>query len=199
VNAWARENRTLSVVVRFMKNLRLKRMGNSKPKSLPRFKSPRALVEFFETHDMGEYWDSMPEAHFDIEIKGAKQFVRARLQSCRSVGQQQRMGSFDSAGGATESSPPRQRWVCGPHKDKPRRGDRGKPGATPPVQSVIYQPTPKGSHSFSGRFDPFRVGLYYRFHFRGRCPRLSCLSPAGIVPRAPCKDVDPIDTGMFRR
>lgn len=45
-------------------------MGKSKPKSLPRFKSTRELVEFFETHDMGEYWDLMPEAHFDIEIKG---------------------------------------------------------------------------------------------------------------------------------
>jgi len=44
-------------------------MEKSKPKSLPRFKSSLELVEFFETHDMGEYWDSMPEAHFDIAIK----------------------------------------------------------------------------------------------------------------------------------
>jgi len=27
------------------------------------------LVEFFETHDMGEYWDQMPEAQFEINIK----------------------------------------------------------------------------------------------------------------------------------
>jgi len=44
-------------------------MGKSKAKTLPRSKSLDELVEFFETHDMGEYWDQMPEAHFDIEIK----------------------------------------------------------------------------------------------------------------------------------
>ena len=27
------------------------------------------LVEFFETHDMGEYWQEMPEAQFEIDIK----------------------------------------------------------------------------------------------------------------------------------
>jgi hypothetical protein len=27
------------------------------------------LVEFFDTHDMGEYWEHMPEAHFDIGSK----------------------------------------------------------------------------------------------------------------------------------
>ncbi len=27
------------------------------------------LVEFFDTHDMGEYWDQMPEVHFEVDIK----------------------------------------------------------------------------------------------------------------------------------
>jgi len=27
------------------------------------------LVEFFDTHDLGEYWDQMPEAHFEVDIK----------------------------------------------------------------------------------------------------------------------------------
>ncbi len=27
------------------------------------------LVEFFETHDMGDYWDQMPEAQFEIDVK----------------------------------------------------------------------------------------------------------------------------------
>ena len=44
-------------------------MGKSKSKSLPRFNCSLELVEFFETYDMGEYWDFMPEAHFDVEIK----------------------------------------------------------------------------------------------------------------------------------
>lgn len=41
----------------------------SKSKPLPKFSSLDELVEFFETHDLGEYWDQMPEAHFDIDIK----------------------------------------------------------------------------------------------------------------------------------
>ncbi len=44
-------------------------MERSKTKSIPKFGSLDELVEFFETHDLGEYWDHMPEAHFDIEIK----------------------------------------------------------------------------------------------------------------------------------
>ncbi|MBI5756409.1 MAG: hypothetical protein HZA12_07285, partial [Nitrospirae bacterium] len=27
------------------------------------------LVKFFDTHDLGEYWDAMPEAHFEVDIK----------------------------------------------------------------------------------------------------------------------------------
>ena len=50
-------------------------MGKSKSTSLPRFNSSLALVEFFETHDMGEYWDFMPEVHFDVEIKGRTHLI----------------------------------------------------------------------------------------------------------------------------
>jgi len=44
-------------------------MQKSKTKSIPKFGSLDELVTFFENHDMGEYWDQMPEAHFDIDIK----------------------------------------------------------------------------------------------------------------------------------
>lgn len=44
-------------------------MEKSKTKSIPKFGSLDELVAFFETHDMGEFWDQMPEAHFDIDIK----------------------------------------------------------------------------------------------------------------------------------
>jgi hypothetical protein len=36
---------------------------------MPKFSSLGELVEFFDTHDLGEYWDSMPKACFDIDIK----------------------------------------------------------------------------------------------------------------------------------
>lgn len=35
---------------------------------LPEFESTEALVDFFDTHDMGEYADDLPEAQFDISI-----------------------------------------------------------------------------------------------------------------------------------
>ena len=44
-------------------------MIKSKTKSKSQFDSIAELVEFFDNHDMGEYWDQMPEAHFDIDIK----------------------------------------------------------------------------------------------------------------------------------
>ena len=44
-------------------------MARNKPKGLPPTRSLDELVEFFDTHDMGEYWEHMPEAHFDIDLK----------------------------------------------------------------------------------------------------------------------------------
>ena len=44
-------------------------MAKSKSRPMPKFTSLDKLVEFFDTHDMGEYWDDMPEVHFDIDIK----------------------------------------------------------------------------------------------------------------------------------
>jgi hypothetical protein len=44
-------------------------MTKSKPKNLPRFGSLDELVKFFDTHDLGEYWTEMPEAHFEVDIK----------------------------------------------------------------------------------------------------------------------------------
>ena len=44
-------------------------MARSKAQDIPLPKKLDDLVEFFETHDLGEYWDRMPEAHFEIDIK----------------------------------------------------------------------------------------------------------------------------------
>ena len=37
--------------------------------NMPHFASLDELVELFDTHDLGEYWDEMPEAHFEVDIK----------------------------------------------------------------------------------------------------------------------------------
>jgi hypothetical protein len=44
-------------------------MARNKSRPMPKFSSLDKLVEFFETHDLGEYWERMPEAQFDIEIQ----------------------------------------------------------------------------------------------------------------------------------
>jgi hypothetical protein len=50
-------------------------MEKNKSKTLPRSKSIKELIEFFETHDMGDYWEEMPEAHFEVNIKKRKHLV----------------------------------------------------------------------------------------------------------------------------
>lgn len=44
-------------------------MAESKLKHIPHFAALDDLVEFFDTHDLGEYWEQMPEAHFEVDIK----------------------------------------------------------------------------------------------------------------------------------
>lgn len=50
-------------------------MEKNKARTLPRSKSFKELIDFFETHDMGDYWEKMPEAHFDVSIKKRKHLV----------------------------------------------------------------------------------------------------------------------------
>ncbi len=44
-------------------------MARSKSKKIPNFKSLDELVDFFDTHDLGEYLNGMPEAQFEVDIK----------------------------------------------------------------------------------------------------------------------------------
>jgi hypothetical protein len=50
-------------------------MAESKSKKLPQFNSSQELVEFFDTHDLGEYESELPEADFDVDIKRHLYFV----------------------------------------------------------------------------------------------------------------------------
>jgi hypothetical protein len=50
-------------------------MAKSKAKTLPAMNSINELVDFFETHDLGEYWEQMPEADFEVNIKRRKHLV----------------------------------------------------------------------------------------------------------------------------
>ena len=43
-------------------------MAENKSKSLPSFRSADELVAFFDTHDMGEYWEQLPEVEVAISL-----------------------------------------------------------------------------------------------------------------------------------
>jgi hypothetical protein len=58
-------------------------MAASKKSSRPATDSLDELVELFETHDMGEYWDQMPVADFEIGIVKHKHLVGSGRRSHR--------------------------------------------------------------------------------------------------------------------
>jgi hypothetical protein len=50
-------------------------MAENNSKKLPSFASLDELVEFFDTHDMGEYEEALPEAHFEVDLKRKRHLV----------------------------------------------------------------------------------------------------------------------------
>ena len=50
-------------------------MPRSKTKAMPKFESTSELVDFFDTHDLGDYWESLPEAKLDIDIRKRRHLV----------------------------------------------------------------------------------------------------------------------------
>ena len=50
-------------------------MAKNKTKSMPSSRSLDDLVNFFDTHDTGECWETLPEVHFDVNIKRRKHLV----------------------------------------------------------------------------------------------------------------------------
>ena len=50
-------------------------MAKNKAKHFPRQKSVDDLVEFFDKHDIGDYWDRLPKAEFEVNIKTRKHLV----------------------------------------------------------------------------------------------------------------------------
>jgi hypothetical protein len=50
-------------------------MAENEATPLPHFQSLPELVEYFDAHDMGEHWDRMPEAQFEVDIKRRHRLV----------------------------------------------------------------------------------------------------------------------------
>ncbi|MBC8178238.1 MAG: hypothetical protein H8E19_12610 [Deltaproteobacteria bacterium] len=47
-------------------------MKRNKNKAVPHFNSIDELTNYFDTHDMGEFYEQMPEADFEVDIKRRK-------------------------------------------------------------------------------------------------------------------------------
>ena len=50
-------------------------MASSKSKSLPQWNSIDELVDYFDSHDMGDQLEHMPEVQIDVDIKSKKYLV----------------------------------------------------------------------------------------------------------------------------
>jgi hypothetical protein len=44
-------------------------MAENDLQTLPAFASLDEMVDFFDTHDLGDYLDQMPEVHFDVNLQ----------------------------------------------------------------------------------------------------------------------------------
>jgi len=51
----------------------------AKTKKLPEFKSLDDLVEFFDSKDLGDFWEDLPEAKFDVNIKSKKYLFHSTM------------------------------------------------------------------------------------------------------------------------
>ena len=62
-------------------------MKENRSKSLPEFSSVAEFVAFFETHDMSEYWDKLPEVEVEISLKKRfKSFSKSKRVSSTNTG-----------------------------------------------------------------------------------------------------------------
>lgn len=51
-------------------------MAKSKAReAIPVGGTVQEMIEFFDTHDMGDYWDDLPDAQFDVDLETKRHMV----------------------------------------------------------------------------------------------------------------------------
>jgi hypothetical protein len=55
-------------------------MIENETRQLPHFESLDDLVEFFDNYDLGDYFDQMPEADFEVDIKRRLYIVTLEIE-----------------------------------------------------------------------------------------------------------------------
>jgi len=64
-----KQNQRLTLSACDMAKKERKQYERNRSKNLPAFKSVDELVAFFETHDLGDYWEKLPEAEVEAGSK----------------------------------------------------------------------------------------------------------------------------------
>ena len=59
-------------------------MKGNRSKNLPTFRSVDEFVAFFETHDMGEYWEKLPNTELEVSLK--KRISKTKRESITNTG-----------------------------------------------------------------------------------------------------------------
>ncbi len=60
-------------------------MAENNPQTLPKFSSLDEMVDFFDNHDLGDYLDQMPEAHFDVNLQRSTWMIAVDEEIVRRV------------------------------------------------------------------------------------------------------------------
>lgn len=61
-------------------------MKGNRSKNLPAFSSVEDLVAFFETHDMGEYWEKLAEVKMEVRIENPKGTAKTKRRASTNTG-----------------------------------------------------------------------------------------------------------------
>ena len=61
-------------------------MKRNSSKNLPAFESVDELIAFFETHDMGDYWEKLSEVEVEVCIRQSKETSSETNSESGSVG-----------------------------------------------------------------------------------------------------------------
>jgi hypothetical protein len=62
-------------------------MKGNRSKNLPAFRSVDGFVAFFETHDMGDYWEKLPEVEVEVSIRNSKRIsAKTKAKSSTNTG-----------------------------------------------------------------------------------------------------------------
>ena len=65
-----------------------KQYERNRGKNLPAFRSVDELVAFFETHDMGEYWEKLPEVEVEVSTNTGKRWTPTQVRQLRQLASQ---------------------------------------------------------------------------------------------------------------